>query len=110
MPEHRTEHTERFESFYDDETKIAQAGNLLPSQQVEQLTNLCAQVERLTSEVSHVIGVLNGARSDINRIDQQMSRMQVDVRTMGMTLAGIDGPVRQIQTHLAALGAKLQPT
>jgi hypothetical protein len=108
MPEPRTERTERFESFYDDETKIAQAGTLLPSQQIEQLQTLCAQVEKLGHEVQRVIGVLNGARSDINRIDQQMSRMQVDVRTMGMTLAAIDGPVRQIQTHLAALGAKLQ--
>lgn len=99
--------TERFESFFDEETKVVYS-DPLPSEQREQLAVLVAEVRRLSAEISSVVGQLNAARSDINRIDHQLAQTSIDVRTMGMTLAGIDGPVRAIRTHLEALGAKLQ--
>ncbi len=98
--------TTEFESFFDEETRVVH-GNPLPSEQREQLALLVAEVRRLSAEVSCVVGHLNAVRSDINRIDHQMAQTSVDVRTMGMTLAGIDGPVRAIRTHLESLGSKL---
>ncbi|MGE0289498.1 MAG: hypothetical protein AB7I42_25920 [Bradyrhizobium sp.] len=102
------EQTERFDAFLDAETRIAIDPYALPSEERGQLYTLIQEFRRLSSDVEKAIGSLNGIRSDVNRIDQQVTRLAVDVRSMSTTLERIDRPVRQIQTYLAALGEKLQ--
>lgn len=106
MPD--TQPTEKFDAFYDEETKIALDPHALPSDDRGQLHTLIQEFRRLSADVERAIGSLNGIRSDVNRIDQQVTRLGVDVRSMSATLERIDRPVRQIQTYLSALGEKLQ--
>lgn len=106
MPDNQP--TEKFDAFYDDETRIAMDPHALPSEQREQLRVLILEFRRLSADVERAIGSLNAIRSDVNRIDQTVTRLGVDVRSVISTLERIDRPVRQIQTYLTALGEKLQ--
>jgi septal ring factor EnvC (AmiA/AmiB activator) len=106
MPD--TQPTEKFEAFYDEETKIAANPHSLPSQDREQLREIIGEARRLSEAIDAIVGQLNGVRADVNRIDQTVSRISVEVRTVGMALRSIDGPVRQIQNHLKSLGAALE--
>lgn len=106
MPD--TQPTEKFEQFFDDETKIAMDPHALPSEERAQLHTLILEFRRLSADVERAIGSLNAIRSDVYRIDQTVTRLGVDVRSVSSTLERIDRPVRQIQTYLTALGEKLQ--
>jgi len=106
MPD--TQPTEKFEQFFDDETKIAMDPHALPSEERAQLHTLILEFRRLSADVKRAIGSLNGIRSDVNRIDQQVTRLGIDVRSARATLERIEVPVRKLQTYLGALGEELQ--